>query len=80
MTRSYRHLTFEERCQVKNPKKSGLSKGSIAQIPIPIELGTPLPLQRGHQNAIFRRENQSLRTRKQLVAFCGLCWQRHIVR
>ena len=33
MTRSYRHLTFEERCQVKNPKKSGLSKGSIAQHP-----------------------------------------------
>ena len=30
MPRSYRHLTFEERCQVKNPKKSGLSKGSIA--------------------------------------------------
>ena len=25
MTRSYRHLTFEERCQVKIPKKSGLS-------------------------------------------------------
>ena len=33
MTKSYRHLTFEERCQVKNPKKSGLSKGSIAQHP-----------------------------------------------
>ena len=31
MTRSYRHLTFEERCQVKILKKSGLSKGSIAQ-------------------------------------------------
>ena len=31
MTRSYHHLTFEERCQVKIPKKSGLSKGSIAQ-------------------------------------------------
>ena len=26
-------LIFEERCQVKNPKKSGLSKGSIAQHP-----------------------------------------------
>ena len=33
MTRSYRHLTFEDRCQVKIPKKSGLSKGSIAQHP-----------------------------------------------
>ena len=31
MTRSYRHLTFEERCQIKIQKKSGLSKGSIAQ-------------------------------------------------
>ena len=33
MTRSYRHLTFEERCQVKIPKKGGLSKGSTAQHP-----------------------------------------------
>ena len=33
MTRNYRHLTFEERCQVKTPKKSGLSKGSIAKHP-----------------------------------------------
>ena len=33
MTRSYRHLTFEERCQVKTSRKSGLSKGSIAQHP-----------------------------------------------
>ena len=31
MTRSYHHLTFEERCKVKIPKKSGLSKGWIAQ-------------------------------------------------
>ena len=29
MTKSYRHLTFEERCQVKNQKKSGLSKGRV---------------------------------------------------
>ena len=33
MTRSYRHLTFEERFQVKTPKKSGHSMGSIAQHP-----------------------------------------------
>ena len=33
MTRSYRHLTFEERCQVKIPKKGGLSMGSTAQHP-----------------------------------------------
>ena len=26
MPRCYRHLTFEERCQVKIPTKSGLSK------------------------------------------------------
>ena len=31
MTRIYRHLTFEERCQIKIQKKSGLSKDSIAQ-------------------------------------------------
>ena len=29
MTRSYRHLTLKERCQVKIPNKSGLSKGAI---------------------------------------------------
>ena len=33
MPRRYRHLTFEERCQVEIPKKSGLSRGSIAQHP-----------------------------------------------
>ena len=33
MPGSYRHLTFEERCQVKIPKRSGLSMGSIAQHP-----------------------------------------------
>ena len=33
MPKSYRHLAYEERCQVENPKKSGLSKGSIAQHP-----------------------------------------------
>ena len=30
MPRRYSHLTFEERCQVEIPKKSGLSRGSIA--------------------------------------------------
>ena len=29
MPRRYRHLTFEERCQVESPKKSELSRGSI---------------------------------------------------
>ena len=56
--------------------------------PIPIELGKcevlPLPLQRGHQNAIFPNPNVRFnhfgKTQKQLVAFCGLRWQRHIVR
>ena len=33
MPKRYRHLTFEERCQVEIPKKSGLSRGSIAQNP-----------------------------------------------
>ena len=33
MPRRYRHLTFEERCQVEISKKSGLSRGSIAQHP-----------------------------------------------
>ena len=49
--------------------------------PFPIELGKcevlPLPLQRGHQNAIFSNRIVSLnyfgKTQKQLVAFCGLC-------
>ena len=35
MTRSYRHWTFEERCQVKIPKKSGLSKGLDCATPAP---------------------------------------------
>ena len=56
--------------------------------PVPIELGKcevlTLPLQRGHQNAIFpnplMRTNHFGKNQKQLVAFCGLCWQRHIVR
>ena len=56
--------------------------------PVPIELGKcevlPFPVQRGHQNAVFpnliMRLNHFGKTRKQLVAFCGLRWQRHIFR
>ena len=33
MPRRYRHLTFEERCQVEILKKRGLSRCSIAQHP-----------------------------------------------
>ena len=40
MPRSYRHLTFEERCQAKILTKSGFSKGSIAQHPILISVQT----------------------------------------
>ena len=40
MSRSYRHLTFEELRQVKIPTKSGLSKGSIAQYPTLIYVRT----------------------------------------
>ena len=43
MPRIYRHFTFEERCQVKIPKKSGLSKGSIAQHPTLISIRTTHP-------------------------------------
>ena len=31
MPRSYRHLTYEERCQIEALKKSGLSIGLIAE-------------------------------------------------
>ena len=40
MPRSYRHLTFEERCQAKIPTKSGFSKGTIAQHPTLISVQT----------------------------------------
>ena len=42
MPRRYRHLTFEERCQVEVPKRSGLSRGSIAQHPALISIRTAL--------------------------------------
>ena len=40
MTRRYRHLTFEERCQIKTSKKSGPSNRSIAQHPTLISVRT----------------------------------------
>ena len=56
--------------------------------PIPIELGKcevlPLPLQRGHHNSVFPnrivRINHFGKPQKQLVAFCGPCWQHHVFR
>ncbi len=31
MPKGYHHLTYEERCQIEALKKSGLSRGAIAQ-------------------------------------------------
>ena len=59
MPKRYCHLTFEERCQVEIPKKSGLSRGSIAQHPALISVRT-VPLLGWGNVSHFRLESAHL--------------------
>ena len=83
MTRSYRHLTFEERCQVKIPKMSGLSKGSIAQHPSLITVRTTPSLELGPgvalqiESGVIILGASSIILRHVILRFC--CFQQQSI-